>query len=97
MAIFTSEDNKELIITCKCGCEESIHITINDEGDMFSFISYMNGNFYKDQIGVFSVLAIKLKKIFAIIRNKDFYYSDIVMTKGDWIKFRGWINSKECL
>ena len=72
MAIFTSEDNKELIITCKCGCEESIHITINDEGDMFSFISYMNGNFYKDQIGVFSVLAIKLKKISLSYETKIF-------------------------
>ena len=34
----------------------------------------------------------KLKKIWAIICNKDFYYSDIVMTKEDFKEFKEWIN-----
>lgn len=96
MAVLTSEDNKDLIITCKCGCGESLRVTIDGEDDMFSFLSYMSSNFYREQKGMFSVFVTKLKRIFAIIRNKDLYYSDIVMTKDDWIKFREWINSQEC-
>lgn len=36
----------------------------------------------------------KLKKIWAIICNKDFYYSDIVLTKDDFKEFKEWVNRK---
>ena len=26
-----SEDKKELIVTCKCGCQDTIHIKVDDE------------------------------------------------------------------
>ena len=37
----------------------------------------------------------KLEKIWAIIRNKDFYYSDVLMTKDEFDEFRKYINSIE--
>lgn len=45
-------------------------------------------------------LKTKLKKIWAIIRNKDFRYSEIVMSKEEFDKFRKALNkvdSKETL
>lgn len=55
-----------------------------------------NGNFYTGQgETVFRVIRKKLEKIWAIIRNKDFYYSDILMTKDEFNEFREYINSIE--
>ena len=34
----------------------------------------------------------KLKKIWSIIRNKDFYYSEIIMSKEEFDKFRNALN-----
>ena len=31
MSVMISEDKKELIITCKCGCHDTIHIKVDDE------------------------------------------------------------------
>ena len=31
MAVMISEDKKELIVTCKCGCQDTIHIKVDDE------------------------------------------------------------------
>lgn len=33
-----------------------------------------------------------MKKIWAIIRNKDYYYSEICMTRKDFETFREYIN-----
>lgn len=92
MAVFKNFKDDELIISCKCGCDEGIHFKIHDyeDGD-YAFLAFTNGNFYAEQ----HPLREKLKKIWAIIRNKDFYYSDIVMTKDDFEEFCEWVNRKK--
>lgn len=78
MAVFKKFKDDELIVSCKCGCDEGIHFKIHDYGDGdYAFLTYTNGNFYTQQRPFFE----KLKKIWAIIWNKDFYYSDIVLTR----------------
>ena len=32
MSVMISDDKKELIVTCKCGCQDTIHIKV-DDGD----------------------------------------------------------------
>ena len=96
MAVMISEDKKDLIVTCKCGCQEAIHIKIDDEdkdSDYYAIQTYMNGNWYRDQGDrVLRTIGRKLKKIWAIIRNKDYYYSDVVMSKEDFEQFKSWVN-----
>lgn len=88
MAVFKNFKDDELIVSCKCGCDEGIHFKIHDYGDGdYAFLSYTNGNFYTQQRPFFE----KLKKIWAIIMNKDFYYSDIVLTKDDFKEFKEWV------
>lgn len=93
MAVFLNKIKDELIVTCNCGCEDALHIKINsDDNEYFSFLSYMNGNFYKEQYHLFDRIKVKLKKIWAIITNKDYYYSDVIMTKEDFEQFKEYIN-----
>lgn len=54
-------------------------------------MTYLSGNWYKEQAGFIK----KLKKIWAIIRNKDFYYSEIILNKKDWEEYKKWINENE--
>nr|DAQ99722.1 MAG TPA: hypothetical protein [Caudoviricetes sp.] len=91
MAVFKNFKDDELIVSCECGCDEGIHFKIYDykDGD-YAFLTYTNGNFYTQQRRSLK----KLKKIWAIIWNKDFYYSDVVMTKDDFKEFKEWVNRK---
>jgi len=99
MAVLTTDDKTEIIVSCRCGCEDSIHIRVYKEDfddDCFGIMTYMNGNFYSEQDEtIWRVIYKKLRKIWAIIRNKDFYYSDVTMSKSDFMKFREMINSVE--
>ena len=94
MAILKSEDGSELIVSCKCGCEDSLHIKIEPDDEDFAYITYLNSNWHTDQNKkIRYVIFDKLKKIWAIIRNKDYYYSDIRMTQEDFEKYREYINN----
>lgn len=92
MAVLKSKDNKELIVSCSCGCDEGVRIKIEQDDEYYAYQSFTNGNFFKEQHGIYGVLKEKIKKIWAIIRNKDFYYSDIVMNKEDFQEFKEWVN-----
>lgn len=53
----------------------------------------MNGNWYRDQNKrILYIIRDKLMKNWAIIRSKDFYYSEILMTRKDFETFREYIN-----
>lgn len=89
MAVLISEDKKELIITCKCGCDDAVHLKIEDG---YAYQCFMSGNFYNEQYGACGMLRKKLKKIWAIVRNRDYCYSEIVMDAEDFAQFKKYIN-----
>ncbi len=91
MAVFKNFNDDELIISCRCGCDEGIHFNIaNFDDDDYVFVTYTSGDFYVQQ----APFVEKLQKIWAIIRNKDFYYSEITMSKSDFKEFVKWVNKK---
>ena len=99
MAVLMSKDNKELIINCGCGCDNSVHIKVDGDGD-YCFITYLSGNYYREQEeSVFAVIKKKMRRIWAIIRNRDYCYSDIIMKTQDFEEFKEYINKfgkKDC-
>lgn len=96
MSVLLSKDKRELIITCKCGCDYCIKFKIDDEDkdyDYIAFMTYMNSNWHRDQNdSIFGSVRRKSEKIWAIIRNKDYYYSDVLMSKSDFKIFKEYIN-----
>ena len=95
MAVMKSKDESNLIVDCCCGCDEGLRIRVDkDDSENYMIVSYTSGNFYKLQnLTMFKALALKLKKIWRIIRSKDFIYSEICMTKTDFEEFKEYINS----
>lgn len=96
MSVLMNKDKTELIVTCKCGCDSSVHMIVDkDDYDTYTILSYMSGNFYKDQGGALYILKEKIKKILSILFNKDYYYADVCMNKDEFLQFRDYVNSIE--
>ena len=95
MAVLKNKNGTELIVDCCCCCDEGIRFRVDKEDyDYYCLMTYTSGNFYREQDEtMWRVFCKKLEKIWAIIRNKDFYYSDIVMTKDDFEEFKEYISS----
>lgn len=90
--IFKNQNGRELIVTYKCGEDEGLHIKIDKDDRNYMYQYYLSGNFYTDQEGVIRVIIKKIKKIWAIITNKDFYYAEIIMTKREFETYKEWLN-----
>lgn len=90
MAVFHAIEDNEIIISCKCGCDEGLRVKIDvdTEDEDYCYQTYLSGNWYAEQ-GSFMK---KLRKIWAILRNKDFYYSEIVMSKNEWKAYKKWVD-----
>lgn len=88
-----SKNGKDLIIDCNCGCDEGLRMRISEyDDDSYCILSYTSGNFYKDQNQtVGQVVSTKAKKIWRVLRNKDYCYSEIIMTKDEFKEFQEYI------
>lgn len=95
MAILKNKDGTELLVDCHCGCNEGIRFTVDkDDFDYYCFMTYTNGQFYREQDDtLWRVFCKKLKKIWAIVRNKDFYYAEVTMNKDEFNEFKEYINN----
>ena len=95
MAMLKNKNGTELLVDCCCGCNEGIRFVVDKEDfDYYCFMTYTNGNFYSEQgETMWCVFCKKMKKICAIIRNKDFYCSEVTMNKDDFNTFKEYINN----
>lgn len=60
MSVLKSEDGKDLMVSCSCGCDNGVHINIKKDDDEYAWVTYMNGNWCRDQN----------KRILYIVRDK---------------------------
>lgn len=90
MAVLKNTKDNEIFIDCDCGCGDSMRFHIDiDDYDWYAIMTRMK-NAGKDS--VWRTFCTKLKKIWAIIRSKDYYYNDILLTKEDYETFKEYIN-----
>ncbi len=97
MAIMKSKDGNNLVVDCSCGCDEGLRIRVDKfDTETFMIVSYVSGKFYDGQkAGFFKRFANKFKKIWRIITNKEYVYSEICMSKQDFKEFKEYLNDIE--
>ncbi|SCX09396.1 hypothetical protein SAMN02910339_01333 [Lachnospiraceae bacterium YSD2013] len=95
MAILMTADKAELIATCDCGCEDAFHIKVYEEEDIGvkGFLTFMKSDFDTEYSkNPWRAFKIKMKKIWMILRGQDYCYSDVIMSKEDFERFKEYIN-----
>ena len=97
MAVLMTNDKKEIIVTCDCGCKSAVNIQIEDMADLgddqYAFLCFMKANYYTEcNNNPWRAFKIKMRKIWHILRGKDYCYSDTIMTKEDFEEFKRYIN-----
>lgn len=92
MAVLCDANKSELYIRCNCGCGNSFYFALDAYNPNLMSLSVNNSNFSREQNGMFSVLRHKWKKIWCIIRNKDFCYSEMVLTQEEVEKLADYLH-----
>ena len=89
--VLSDEERKSVVISCSCGCKNSMVIEPVDDSSEVS-ISFLADTFYAEQTTFVSRLVKKLKRIVAVIRGKEYSLFDIVVNADDFHRFREIIN-----
>ena len=93
MAVFMTEDKTNLILDCKCGCDDAIKFKVDlEDADADMFATLLTSKFYSKQENFIRRFADKVKRIWGVIRNKDYCYGEVVLTKEDFRAFKKYIN-----
>lgn len=97
--IYKSLNNsvKDFVVTCNCGCQEGMEFrfvkeNIKDNNYQEYYIEFCTSKWDTEQDHGLNRFVYVLKKIWSIIRGKDFYYSEIILTPKQWQQFRKCIN-----
>ena len=95
--VVKDSSGRNAFVDCHCGCDSGLRIRVDKEdmANLYAVITYTCSHYYANQEGCFSRLKLKLQKIWAIIRNKDYVYSEVCMTKQEYQDFKKIINEVE--
>lgn len=93
-----SKDEKVLVVTCTCGCEDAIHLKRFVDEDKSIPVEYYltinSGKFYSEQDGILRIIARRLKRAWKVLRGKDYCCNEIVMKREEVVEM---VNQLEVL
>lgn len=95
MPALITKDKRELILDCKCGCDDAIKFIVDLEDadhDIVMFTTFLTGKWFSNQETFKSKFVNKVKRIWGVLRNKDYCYAEQVLTKEDFKIFKEYIN-----
>lgn len=95
MAVMKNKTGTEMYLDCSCGCGDGLRIRFDtNDYDFYCLMTYTNSVFQGTQANTFwRRFRTKVKKIWSIIRGKDFYYSEIMMSKDEFREFKSYIDN----
>ena len=93
----TDKNIKDMLVTCNCGCQEGMEFRFvkekyDDINNTDYFIELCTSEWGSEQDHGIRRLKFVIQKIWKIIRGKDFYYSEIMLTPEQWKEFKAKIN-----
>lgn len=79
-----NKNDKVIIISCDCGCDEEIHIKKFIDEDMEEYYLTLNtSKFYANQKGIFRLIGHRIKLAFKMLFGKEYRLTELVLDKDD--------------
>ncbi len=80
----------EHVTFCKCGCGNGVVLKFDNEDNEFSLQLVSDSFYFKQDKGKMS-LKEKMKRIWYIIRGKEYCYFDILIDKNELQEFKEFV------
>lgn len=79
---------------CECGCGNGFLVRINvEDEERYVTISTTSSGFMSKQGGICESIKNRIKSAWFMLRGKEYYLHDVVITKKEWSKFLSAINT----
>ena len=88
--IMTNKEKDALTLYCSCGVADGVLLRVDNSGGLD--LALVSDNFYTSQKNRWDLFKEKCKRIWAIIRNKEYLYFDICIDPEDIKEFKEFVN-----
>lgn len=87
------KNNESCALYCSCGCTDGVILKVDKDDDWNTIeLSLVSDNFYLHSQNKIS-FKDKLKRIWNIIKNEEYYYFDIMIEEEDLKEFKEFVNN----
>lgn len=76
---------------CKCGCGNGIIIKADDDKDWGVSLQLVSDNFYTNQKNIHTMIKEKWKRLWSVLRNKEYCYFDILIEPSELKEFKEFV------
>ena len=91
--IMTNKEKDSLTLYCSCGVSDGVLLRTDTFGGLD--IALVSDIFYTSQKSRWDIFKEKCKRIWFIIRNKEYSYFDILVEPEDMKEFKEFVNKIE--
>lgn len=74
-------------VNCDCGCGNGFLVRFLFDDDCYISISTVTGGFYSHQESFWHRTKCRIKAAWFMLRGKEYYLHDIILTKDNWNEF----------
>ena len=85
------KDEKYCGLFCSCGCDSGIVFNAKKDEDFGYYISLVSDNWYTSQLSGWIRFKEKLKRIWKILKNEEYYYFGICLEDKDIKEFKEFV------
>ena len=85
------ETNECCSLYCQCGCTNGVVLRAEDDMGLGCDMTLVSDNYYLMQMTAWTRFKEKCKRIWCILRNKEYCYFSIYMAKDDLEEFKKFV------
>lgn len=89
--VINGSKNKYKTMFCKCGCGNGVILKADNDKDFGISLQLVSDNFYGGYSNRKNSIKEKIKRIWYIIRNKEYCYFDILIDRNELQEFKEFI------
>lgn len=87
--IYQTKDNRGLVVTCSCGCNNGLVIRRDEDGDIW--MNMVQSKFYSEQKTLFRRIKEKVKRVWSVLRDKEYVYFDVHVKSEEFEEFQEYV------
>lgn len=91
--VYKTKDNNSLIVNCSCRCGDGIEFTISNFDNIAEvWLTQTTYSWNSESMSFWDRLKTKIKRLWLVLCNKEYYYTEISLSKDDFGAFVEYIN-----
>lgn len=91
--VYKTENCNSLIVNCSCRCGDGLEFTISNFNNVAEvWMTQTTYSWNTENTTFWNRFKLKLKRLWSVLCNREYYYTEIILSKDDFSTFVEYVN-----